>query len=181
MDEAGKHQPKSGANPFAFDRTDDDPERGRSGESARGQGLVHDIERGTPDWNCGQRRHQGSASPSGQRIAECQLSNPPAGPEKKKDSSKLPEQTRNTQAEVRDAHRSCNQVGKNCHLRMREEEGRVRGIESGIERLLYAGQIDLGVFDKRMIAMNEDRGGSEKQQKRDLSEVGSQLQRKVLD
>ena len=64
---------------------------------------------------------------------------------------------------------------------MRDEEGRVRGIESGIERLLYAGQIDLGVFDKRMIAMNEDRGGSEKQQKRDLSEVGSQLQRKVLD
>ena len=55
---------------------------------------------------------------------------------------------------------------------MREEEGSVGGIESGIESLLYAGQIDLGVFDERMIAMNEDRAGSEKQQKRDLSEVG---------
>jgi hypothetical protein len=62
---------------------------------------------------------------------------------------------------------------------VREEEGRVRGIESGIERLLYAGQIYLGVFDKRVIAMKEDRGASEKQQERELSEVGSQLQRKI--
>jgi hypothetical protein len=32
-----------------------------------------------------------------------------------------------------------------------------------------------------MIAMNQDRGGGEKHEKRDVSEVGSQLQKGILE
>jgi hypothetical protein len=80
-----------------------------------------------------------------------------------------------------DAHRSRDQMRKNRHLRVGEEKSRIRRIERRVERLLDAGQVDLGVFDKRMIAMNEDRSGGEKQENGDVSEFGSQLQRKIWD
>jgi hypothetical protein len=44
--------------------------------------------------------------------------------------------------------------------------------ESRIQALFDAGEVDLGIFNIGMITMNEDSGGSEKQQKRDLSELG---------
>jgi len=45
MDEAGKQQTESSANPSSLDRADDDPERRRGGERARRRVLVHDVER----------------------------------------------------------------------------------------------------------------------------------------
>jgi hypothetical protein len=55
---------------------------------------------------------------------------------------------------------------------MRQEESSVDRVESGIQSLFDSRDVDLGVFDVGVKAMNADGASAEKQKKSNLAKVG---------
>ena len=81
--------------------------------------------------------------------------------------------------QVRDAHGSGDQTGKECEARMRFEEFSSGGEEVGMQDFFHARQINFRVFRIRMIAVNSERSEGEKYQREDGFGFLQKVERKI--
>ncbi len=73
----------------------------------------------------------------------------------------MPQQQCPWQGKMKKARRSCDEIGKQRHARMRRKKTGILWVERRMERFLYAGHINFRVFNKRMVSVHEDGGGGD--------------------
>ena len=73
----------------------------------------------------------------------------------------MPDQQAHFEGQVSDPHRSGHQVWEQRHAGMRLEEFLAGREQRVVQKVLDAGQINLGIFGIRMVAVNKKSGDAE--------------------
>jgi hypothetical protein len=162
MNQAGEDEPKNGAEEFAFERGVDGEQDRESGDGARVEVLVHQVEGGASGGQREQRGDRGDGGPAPGFRRETLRRNFSAGEQQQEDRYKVAQEENGGEGQVRDAHERGDEIGKKSEARVRLEELSAEGIERRMQELSDLRNVDFGVFGERMIPVDQDCGARQK-------------------
>src|SRR4029077_13232720 len=164
MHAARKSQPQCRANIFQLQASSYGKYPGKRRQIPRIQILVHDVQRGAGHWNCQQSRDQTEGSPTCSQTGKEDTAQLPAGKEKKKDRSHMPQEEACFQGQMCNPQRKRNHIGKKCQTGMRGEELAACWKKLRVQDFLHTRQINLGLLGKGVIPVDEQRRRRQQQQ-----------------
>src|ERR1700730_3246306 len=175
MEEGGQYEQASRRSVLPVEDSCDCKHSKRRGQVSGINVLVHDVECSPGDGQRNERRDQRHRSPTRLIVGEAMSTQFPAGKQKEKNRSDMPEEQDPLHRQMSNPHRGCDQIRKEGQMRMELKEFWIRRKEPGTYDFFSARKVDLCVLGTGMVAVDEECSHSQRKQDRDLLEFQIRL------